>query len=111
MVYNDLSADVILERIETQRIQLGLSRNEVAIQAGILPSTFLSNFKKHKIPMFADLFRIAAALGMTIDTLLYGYKRKNDCYEDPDNILYWVMKSGGVPAASSLITKSMSANI
>ena len=49
MVYNDLNADTILERIETQRMQLGLSRNEVAIQAGILPSTFLSNFKKHKI--------------------------------------------------------------
>ena len=103
MVYNDLNADTILERIETQRMQLGLSRNEVAIQAGILPSTFLSNFKKHKIPMFADLFRIAAALGITIDTLLYGYKGKNDSYEDPDNILYWITKSGGVPSPTSLL--------
>lgn len=103
MIYDELNADVILERIETQRMQLGLSRNEVAAQAGILQSTFLSNFKKHKIPMFADLFRIAAAIGMPIDTLLYGYKRKNDCYEDPDNILYWLMKSGGVPSATSLL--------
>ena len=103
MVYDDLDADVVLERIETQRMQLGLSRNEVAVQAGILPSTFLSNFKKHKIPMFADLFRIAAALGVPVDALLYGYKCKNDSYEDTNNILYWVTKSGGVPAASSLL--------
>lgn len=103
MAYNELNADVVLERIETQRMQLGLSRNEVASQAGILPTTFLSNFKKHKIPMFADLFRIAAALGIPIDTLLHGYEHKDDSYDDHQNILHWIMKSGGTPSATSLL--------
>lgn len=103
MVYDDLNADVVLERVETQRMQLGLSRNEVAVQAGILPSTFQSNFKKHKIPMFADFFRIAAALGVPVDTLLYGYKHKDDSYDDHQNILHWIMKSGGTPSTTSLL--------
>lgn len=96
-----LNARTLLERIDEQRILIGAKHLDIAEQSDILYVTYINNFKKYKIPKFADLFRIACAIGYPFNDLLSDNPPNPS--DNPKNIRYWTEKELGTLKPSSLI--------
>ena len=98
------SPEILLERIEDQCEKIGLNWLDVAEQAVMNSITYLNNFKKYKIPKFADLYMIANSIGYPFDDLVS--ENLYDPASDPDNILYWTRKRKCTLVPSSLLYSS-----